>query len=151
MVTEVKWPHYTKATVARWVAWGKQHPNYVPPKRKPIVSTQEVEDMVSFACEMPGIETPPVETAMLEQTPDETLALDLDDSRPYMLEVTNSVPTVTLLNVPIQPTDLPTGETPEPQTWLFLLTGVAFLVVVGRRGLWRGRATGALQFSSPAL
>ncbi|WP_419805730.1 hypothetical protein [Terriglobus sp.] len=151
VITEVKWPHYSKTTVARWVAWGKQHPNYVPPKRKPIVSTREVEDMVSFACEMPSIESAPVETAMLEQTPDETLALDLDDSRPYLLELNSGAPTVALLNVPVQQAELPPSEAPEPQTWLFLLTGVAFLVVVGRRGLRRGQALDALELSASAL
>ena len=149
VITEVKWPHYTKATVARWTAWGKQHPNYVPPKRKPIVSTREVEDMVSFACEMPSLENPPVETAMLEQTPDEVLAMDLDDSRPYTIELSNNVSNVALVNVPIQPAALPSDVTPEPQTILFMLTGVAFLLLVGRNH-W-GRKREVLEFGAPAL
>ena len=150
VITEVKWPHYSKATVSRWVAWGKQHPDYVPPKRKPIVSTREVEDMVAFACEMPAIESAPVETAMLEQTPDETLALQLDDSRPYMIELGNGgVPTVALLNVPIEQPALPPAEAPEPQTWMFLLTGMAFLVVAGKN--LRRRGSGALTFGPSAL
>lgn len=150
VITEVKWPHYSKATVARWVAWGKEHPNYVPPKRKPVVTTREVEDMMAFACESPDIESSPLETAMLEQTPDEVLGLDLDESRPYLFEQTATTPTVALLNVPVQqPTTLP-GETPEPGTWLFLLTGAVFLAVVGRRAAARGYAVGGLRFGASA-
>lgn len=137
VVTEVKWPHYSKATVARWVAWGKEHPNYHPPKRKPIVSTREVQDMVAFACAMPDVEAPPVETAMLEEPPSETLGLDLDDARPFVIEMASTTPTVALLNEPVTTPTAPVGDTPEPQTWFFLLTGMVFLLVVGNRGAAR--------------
>ena len=136
VITEVHWPHYTQATVARWVAWGKEHPNYVPPKRKPVVTTREVEDMLAFDCAMPAIEDAPVETAMLEQTPDETLALDLDDARPFTMETYATTPTTAvLLNQPVQQVTLPTGQTPEPQSWLFLLTGLAAVGVLRKFGL----------------
>ncbi|GAA3756869.1 hypothetical protein [Terriglobus aquaticus] len=151
VITEVKWPHYSKATVARWIAWGKQHPNYVPPKRKPIVSTREVEDMVAFACDMPAIEDSPVETAMLETPPDEVLAEQFIDASPFTIE-TASVdnPPVALLNVPIQEAPALPGEAAEPQTWLFLLTGVGFLVVL-RRNLGRERSAVVLDASTLSL
>lgn len=153
VITEVKWPHYSKATVARWVAWGKEHPNYVPPKRKPIVSTREVEDMVSFACGMPDLENPPVETAMLEQTPDEVMSVKLDDTRPYMLAFNNGLPNTAFLNAPVAgpSADLPPAETPEPETWLFLLTGTALLAYLYRRNLLRAQAPGSWQSSISIL
>lgn len=130
VITEVRWPHYSKATVARWVAWGKEHPNYHPPKRKPIVSTREIQDMVAFACDMPSVESSPVETAMLDEPPVEVLGETFDDARPYVIELSSPNPTVALLDVPVQQPVLPVGETPEPQTWLFLLTGCLFLGVL---------------------
>ena len=151
VITEVKWPHYSRATVARWVAWGKQHPNYVPPKRKPIVSTREIEDMVAFACEMPSIEQSPVETAMLDTPPDEVLAEQFTDARPYTIELASTEPApVTLLNVPVKGAPALPGEAGEPQTWLFLLTGVAFLVVM-RRNLGRDRSISAMPLQPSAL
>jgi hypothetical protein len=151
VITEVKWPHYSKATVARWVAWGKQHPNYVPPKRKPIVSTREVEDMVSFACEMPSIEDSPVETAMLETPPDEVLAEQFIDARPYTIELADAQnPPVTLINVPVQQAPALPGEAGEPASLLFLLTGAGFLLWM-RRNAARGRGSVVLPLTPSTL
>jgi hypothetical protein len=40
--------HFSKATVARWEAWNKLHPNYHPPKRKPRMTPKEVLDKVTL-------------------------------------------------------------------------------------------------------
>lgn len=151
VITEVKWPHYSKATVARWVAWGKEHPNYVPPKRKPITSTREVEDMVAFACEMPAIEESPVESAMLETPPqDEVLAAQFIDAQPFTIEMAGvDTPPPTLLNVPVQQAPALPGETPEPETWVFLLTGAAFLL--GARRMLQQRHSLSSGMNSSAL
>lgn len=135
VIKKVEWPHYSKATVARWVAWGKDHPDYVAPKRKPRVSTQEVAEMMTFACNMPTLESAGPDDVLLQEEPAEELGFSMDDSRPFTVELASVSSPVALVNVPVAPAVVDVGETPEPQSWVLLATGLAAFAL-----LWRKRS-----------
>ena len=125
--------HYSKATLAKWAQWGKDHPNYHPPKRRPRSTPQETLEKVNFDCEVPPI---PVESAFL-LTPEPFPDIPLPTT---MVTVATAVPpagpVVSLVNAPLQVPPSPSiGEVPEPGPWLYVLTGTAFLLICGKRGL----------------
>jgi len=119
--------HYSKTTLARWAEWGKAHPNYHPPKRRPAMKPQEVADKVNFAC---TVDPEPVLVAGLLQNnlPPEPPELSLT---PTFLTV-NTAPLppgspVSLVNLPPSAPPISVGDVPEPQSWIFGATGLAFL------------------------
>ncbi len=127
VISKTEWPHYTAATVARWQKWGKDHPNYHPPKRQPRVTTREVQHMVDFACAMPDLEPNPDE-GFLEENPYEPLAYEMDAPRPYMVQdLPPPTTTLALLNVPIVAAPAIPTEAPEPQAWILAATGLLFV------------------------
>ncbi len=129
--------HYSKATVARWIKWGKEHPEYHPPKRQPVVTTKEVQDMVQFACGLPSLESDDVQDLLTDDTVPMTFGID--GPRPYLVALATTTPPVALLNVPVQPAVTDIGDAPEPQSWVFGMTGVCFLALVAwKRGLLGG-------------
>ncbi len=129
--------HYTRATLAKWAAWGKQHPNYHPPKRRTPATPQETFDKVNFACEVPPV---PVETAGLlkpELPPEPLIPTTL------VTIATSAPPTgpiVSLVNAPLQvPPSSAIGDVPEPGPWLYMLTGAAFLLLCAKGNALSGR------------
>ncbi len=125
--------HYTRATLAKWAAWGKEHPNYHPPKRRTQLTPQETYDRINFACEVPPV---PVETAYMlspEPIPEPLIPATL------VTIATATPPTgsiVSLVNAPLQvPPTGDVGDVPEPGPWLYMLTGMAFLLLCAKGGL----------------
>ena len=139
VVTKVEYPHYSKATVARWLQWGKAHPNYHAPARQPVVTKQEVEDMFEFACALPALESDQVED-FLTEIPDEPIAFGVDAPRPFPVDLTTPPPSVALLNVPVQPMTADDVEAPEPQSWILGATGMCFVGFC----LWKRKQRGDL-------
>lgn len=127
VVTRTEWPHYSKPTIARWLKWNRDHPNYQPPKRQPRLVKEEVHDMVAFACAMPGPEADRVDD-LLAENPYEPLSYGFDGPKPYIVAV-NERPAfpVALLNVPIVAGPIVSDEAPEPQSWVLALTGLFFV------------------------
>jgi hypothetical protein len=125
--------------LAKWAEWNKAHPNYHAPKRQPKLNPEETLDRVNFACQVDPI--PTFLNATLDPGPAPTLEL------PMRMVTTATVPPpdapmVSLLSAP--PLG-PTGGvevTPEPATWLFMLTGAAFLLFCGKT--MRKQQTGSL-------
>ena len=135
--------HYSKVTLARWAAWGKDHPNYHPPKRHPRSTPQETFEKVNFDCEVPPI---PVESAFL-LTPEPLPDLPLPST---LVTVATSAPpsgpVISLVNAPLLVPPSPSvGDVPEPGPWLYVLTGTAFLLLFGKsRRLKQGSKHSAL-------
>ncbi len=118
----------TKATLARWAEWGKDHPNYHPPaKRRPKLSPQESLSLVNLACEVPV----PALTISSTLEPVEPTGLQVD----ALLVPTELIPPAfSLVGVPVQPAPAPTDEPiPEPSSVLLLGTGIALLVLFRKR------------------
>lgn len=149
VVQKVEWPHYSKATVARWVKWNKDHPNYVPPKRKPVVTQQETEEMLAFACDSPTIAAPDTEGFLLQPDADQVLGFVMADARPFTIELASSGTPPAAINVPVSTPVVTTvtGVTPEPGSWLLLATGLAGLGIL----LYRRSLSGEINLSADLL
>ena len=121
----------SKATLARWKAWGAAHPNYHPPTKRAKLTPEETYKKVAYACEVPAGSTqntlevpllPPLEPMV----PTELVALNL-----LPPPVT---PVFTLVGTPVSVPAVPVnGETPEPSSIVFLATGLALLAVLRKR------------------
>ena len=125
-------PHkFSKGTLARWAQWGKEHPNYHPPKRRPRLSPKETFDLVNFACEVPQVQ--PQEISYLLR-PEPLPGFDLETSRPVDLVTidttkTTDEPTLSLIDAPLQvPPYSNLSDVPEPGTWLYFGTGCLLLI-----------------------
>lgn len=125
-------PHkFSKATLEKWAKWGKEHPSYHPPKRRPKLNPKETYDLVNFACEAPPTET--TEIAYL-LPPGPLPVFDLETSRPVDLVTIDTVPTaneplLSLVDAPLQvPPSSNLSDVPEPATWLYTLTSGLFVI-----------------------
>ena len=116
----------SKATLARWAAWGKAHPNYHPPTRQAKLTPKETFEKVNFACDVP---LAPLESAfMLDPMPipDLITPVELATLNP---PVPLAGPVFTLTGAPLQVPPMPAIQpVPEPGTLLYLATGVCFLL-----------------------
>lgn len=139
--------HYSKLTLARWAQWGKEHPNYHPPKRQPL-QPKEVLEKVNFDCEIPD---------QNDQIAGLLDPLPYDDELPLVPQqvAINTAPPVvpppiSLVTVPVENPVIAPIETAEPQSFIFTATGVllVMLCVVVRRQ--RGKRD-SFAVSVPAL
>lgn len=122
--------HYSKATLTRWAIWAKEHPDYHPPKRRPKLVPQETLSKIDFDCEVApepvlvaGMVAP---TEFPDLVPPPTLVTVATAPPP-------TTPAISLVNEPLSVPPTSTGDVPEPRTWIYLLTGVAFLWLCTRR------------------
>ncbi len=116
--------YYSKTTLARWAEWGKAHPNYHPPKRRPRLEPKETLDKVNFDCAVPP--EPVLVSGLLKPELPEELPL-----LPTLVAI-NTAPAViprpvSLVDVPVQAPLADTIDTPEPHSGVLVLTGVTFV------------------------
>lgn len=123
--------HYGKATLARWAEWGKAHPDYHPPKRRPRMQRKEVLEKVSFDCAIP---------VQYDQIADLLSPEPLDDQLPLipMQVALNTTPPITprpvsLVSVPVDAPLPISAETPELPSWLLAMTGMLIVFGFSRR------------------
>jgi hypothetical protein len=130
----------SQATLARWQAWGKTHPDFKPPPRPRYKLTpEEVTRKIEVACDVPLInvttdgELPPI-------VPDFEFPPTQFFMPPAPLPNVVEVPTVAASPAPsyfppytpvgaLPPTS---GEVPEPSSWILALTGLLLLCLERR-------------------
>jgi hypothetical protein len=122
------------ATLVRWNAWNKTHPNFHPkPRPKYKLTTEEVIQKMDFDCQVP------VDTF--------DLAIEIPPQLPVP-PPTDLFPPPTPPKVVVEPVTLPLRFTPlevpsaspvpEPPSFVLALTGVTFLVTLA--GMRRSKA-----------
>jgi hypothetical protein len=139
----------TKATLARWQAWGTTHPDFKPrPRPRYKLTPEEVTRKIEIACEVPVItatttgDLPPI-------VPDFSFPPTDFFLPPAPLPNVVEIPTVASSPAPaffppytpvgaLPPT---IGEVPEPSSWIFALTGVLVLCLQRRWASGRMRNT----------
>lgn len=130
----------SQATLARWAAWGKAHPNYHPPKHQARLTPKETFDKLNFACEVPLL---PLESFALAPSPMSDLVAPVEIAR-LDAPVPVVPPAFTLVGAPLQVPPTPEIATvSEPGTALYLATGIGLLVLL-RKPLSRARSGGSI-------
>lgn len=132
----------SKATLARWAAWGKAHPNYHPPTQQTRLTPKETFDKVNFACDVP---LAPLESFLLTPTPVPDLVPPVEMARLEVPVPPVVVPPVfTLIDAPLQVPPTPNqAPVPEPNTALYLATGIGVLFLL-RKPLKRAHEANAI-------
>jgi hypothetical protein len=118
------------ATQTRWSEWNKTHPNFHPkPRPQYKLTPEEVAQKMDFDCQVP---VDPVELAM--EIPPQLPVVPPTDlfPRPTLPSVVQAatVQPFVPLGANAAPTPLNIGPVPEPPSFVFALTGVAFLVTL---------------------
>lgn len=133
------------ATLARWAAWNKAHPNYRPTKK-------EALDKIDFVCgvpsdssgidaEVPPVALPPLLTSMTNtftapSMPGITVANLVPPDSPMVLTPGDPVYPQVYSPGPPGSSSPSASVTPEPSSLLFMTTGV---VAMTGMALWRRR------------
>jgi len=116
-------------TAARWALWAATHPDYKPkPKPKPRLTPEETVSKIDYDCEVPQIGTE--EAFLLPPEPLGNLMMPTELYQPT--PVAPAPPPFSLVDVPIGTTPV-MSDTPEPGSWILVLTGLLGLVLYQNR------------------
>jgi hypothetical protein len=146
--------HHSAATLARWAAWDKAHPNWHPKK-----TPQEIEAQLNFACSVPVAENSvddsinPIDIAGFD-LPVEMLP-PVDDAPPLVAmneqprDLFPDAPPTSLVSPPMYSPQYPSlfgsfpsppshvqtgpGVAPEPSTWMLLATSLLAMGALASR------------------
>lgn len=145
--------HHSAATLARWAAWDKAHPNWHPKK-----TPQEIEAQLNFACSVPVNEDPvddsvtPIDIAGFDLPVD--MLPPVDDTPPLVAmneqpqDLFPDAPPSSLVSPPIYGPQYPSltdgstpihvqtvapGAAPEPSTWMLLATSMLAMGALASR------------------
>ncbi|MGC9199357.1 MAG: PEP-CTERM sorting domain-containing protein [Acidobacteriaceae bacterium] len=132
------------ATLARWAAWNKAHPNYRPTKK-------EALDKIDFVCgipsdasgidaDLPPVSLPPLLTSMTNtftapSMPGITVASLVPPDSPMVMTPGDPIYPPVSSSTPLGSYSPPMSATPEPSSLVFLTTGggAMFGLVLCRR------------------